>query len=387
MKIYAATLLVLFGSASAASAEDSSWRLKVEGGTEYDTNVFRFEAGEESGAPIEEAAVFRFGAKLRLAKKLDKRSSFRGSLLTNLKVVGEENAASENVGVTSGDASLAHVLSGRDVMLSANVSLYNAFDYDGGRDNGRNFGYGAGEAAVTMLGPNDHRLTVSAGYRLFDFKPNRDFDWQGDTYGLSYRKTWWLGDSENSDENELSSIEAVVGYRLERRGFEGPARTNTCGAGEPLQATCSIGTLMDRSDLFHTGSVEVSYTGERIYSGRYEFQINDSNSFGESLVRQRIELGITSELFAEVYLTAKAAILYNIFLDSLLVTPDEFNSQTFVSIDDENRNSLSLHLTRKLRDKLAVEARYAIFSNEFADSELTFRRQTAYLGLTYLFDG
>ena len=72
----------------------------------------------------------------------------------------------------------------------------------------------------------------------------------------------------------------------------------------------------------------------------------------------------------------------NIFLDSLLITRD-VNSQSFVSIDDENCNSLSLILSRDLSTSVAVEGRYVIFSNEFATEELDFRRQTAYLGFVY----
>ncbi len=127
------------------------------------------------------------------------------------------------------------------------------------------------------------------------------------------------------------------------------------------------------------------YTGRRIYSARYELTVNDSNSFGETLVRQRLRLGFTTELVRELYLTAEATALVHIYLDPLLIARDE-QALTFVSIDEENRNSLSLHLSRALSRTWALEGRYAIYSNEFTNQELTFRRQTVYLGVVYRYE-
>jgi hypothetical protein len=91
---------------------------------------------------------------------------------------------------------------------------------------------------------------------------------------------------------------------------------------------------------------------------------------------------VTSELFKDLYLTAEGTVLVHIYLDPLLVQRDQ-QALTFVSIDEENRNSLSLHLSRPVARNWALEGRYAIYSNEFTNQELTFRRQTVYLGAVY----
>jgi hypothetical protein len=127
------------------------------------------------------------------------------------------------------------------------------------------------------------------------------------------------------------------------------------------------------------------YTGDRIYAGRYELQVLDSNSYGQSLVRHRLELTVTSELAAGVLVTARGVVQYNVFLDAQLV-PDDDNAQTFVSIEDENRNALVLHASRELAGGWTAEARYAFYSNEFATEEIRFRRQTGYLGLVYRYE-
>ncbi|MBT8491547.1 MAG: hypothetical protein KJO07_00695, partial [Deltaproteobacteria bacterium] len=218
------------------------------------------------------------------------------------------------------------------------------------------------------------------GYRWFSFKADPDFDWDGVSAVAGYRGTVWLGDREN--EPDVASIDVGVSYRIDRRNYTGLAFRNQCMPDEPLVPQCSIPTDLGRVDLAHVASAEVSYTGERIYSLRYQLQLTDSNSFTQSFVRHRVDLGVTTELFWDVFMTARGTIQFNQFLDSLLITQD-INSQTFVSIDDENRNSLALVLSRELSKELTLEGRYLFFSNEFATQELEFRRQTAYLGFVY----
>ena len=128
------------------------------------------------------------------------------------------------------------------------------------------------------------------------------------------------------------------------------------------------------------------YTGRRIYSLLYGADIIDSNSYGQASIRQRIEVAFTTAVPGDAYLTGRAIVRINTFLDPLLLARD-VQSQSFVSIEDENRNSLSLHLARDFGRRWGLEARLAIYSNEFATEELSFRRQTAYLGALYRFEG
>ena len=59
-------------------------------------------------------------------------------------------------------------------------------------------------------------------------------------------------------------------------------------------------------------------------------------------------------------------------------------SQTFVTIEDENRNNVIVDLERPIGETgLAVNARYSIFTNEISPSPVSFLRQVVYLGLTY----
>ena len=237
-----------------------------------------------------------------------------------------------------------------------------------------------GEVVASVPGPDQHHVVAAFGYRDFVYKPDSDFDWRGEHLRIGYRNTVWRGDPETE---KAASIELGASYALGRRGYRGAAFANSCAPGEPIEPQCFMPTDSARADLNHTVSVSAAYTGERIYSARYELQANDSNSFGQSLIRQRLELSLTSELFGSgVFATAKVAVLFNHFLDPLLLARD-VSAQTFDSIDDENRNSASVHASRALLGRWSAEARYALFTNEFATQERTFRRQTIYAGLIY----
>ena len=367
-----------------AAAKDLSWTLKLEAGSEYDSNVFRLERPEGQAVDIESAPLARLGTRFALGyrpwrgEKLD----FRGFLGT--KLFTTEEAQSENVAVASVDGGYSWALRSRPVVLGLRGSHYNAENYEAFGEGrpvaGRTFATSGVEATTTLIGRPGHSVRLGAGYRNFDYKPDPDFDWHGLSLSAGYRGSIWLGEPEV--EPDVASVDVTVRYRLDRRDYRGLAFRNQCGPQEALEPRCSIPTDGGRHDLMHIALAELAYTGERLYSLRYQAQVNDSNSFTQSFVRHRVDVGMTTELIADIFLTARGTLQFNVFLDSLLITQD-VNSQTFVSIDDENRNSLSLVLSKDLSDAVTAEARYVIYSNEFATRELDFRRQTAYFGFVY----
>jgi hypothetical protein len=367
-----------------APEQRTSWALQLEAGSEYDSNVHRLDRREGEDVNVDGSPVARLGARHRLAWRRTDRERLALSSHAGLKMFGTDAAQSENVAILSADGTYEWGLPGRGALVGLNGTYYDAIPYhlsDGDRMYAsRHFRIGGGEGTATLVGASGHRLTAMAGYRAFRYKPNQDFDWRGEHVGLLYQGTFWRGDPDRDD--NAASIELSAGYRIERRGYEGPARTNSCADQDSPEPSCSAGTELERADLNHSLAAEVLYTGRRVYSARYELQVNDSNSFGESLVRQRLQLDVTTELFRDLFLTAEATVLVHIYLDPLLVARD-VQALTFVSIDEENRNSLSLHLSRAFGPRWSLEGRYAIYSNEFTNQELTFRRQTAYLGVVY----
>lgn len=347
LRLLGIAALVSAGLAAPARA-DSRWSLKLESGAEYDTNIHRFPESDDPEQPVEASPLTRLGARYRLRVQPGDGHLFRFDGYAGAKLFTTESGQSENVTILQGDLAYTRGFESRRAALGARASFYDASGYDlfeaPGDIEPRAFTTLLAEGTFTLAGPEEHRLTASAGVRSFEYDPRPGFDWIGDRYGLTYRTTLWRGDPDQ--EVDAASVDLRAGYRLERRDYDANAFTDSCPEGAPADERCFTPTPLSRADLHHTGSAEAVYTGERIYSARYEIRVNDSNSYGHSLVRQRLELKLTTEIAESgFYATATGAVLLNLFLDPLLLARD-VQSQTFVSIDDENRNSFSLHLSR-----------------------------------------
>ena len=183
-------------------------------------------------------------------------------------------------------------------------------------------------------------------------------------------------------DSDAASLDLHASYRAARRSYEGIAFADACGESEEPAPRCFVPAGHARVDLAQGLGAELVFTRQRVYSLRYDLSIVDSNSYGQSLVRQRLESALSSELFSDFFLTVRATFRLNLFGDPLLLARD-VQSQSFLSIDDENRNEVSVHLLRGLWEGWAAEARYSRYSAEFSRDELDFSRQTAYLGLLW----
>jgi hypothetical protein len=382
--------VVISAAHGSAVADDSIWRLALEAGSEFDTNIHRLEVVEcDPNDPsctepeIVSAPVARTGARLTASWKRPNRQRFRlaGSALAKTFV---DEDVSEDVLVLSADGAYDWGIKSRGAVFGVHASYYDTIPYElldatNVSASSRDFRTGIANARLAVSGPDNHRVIASAGYRVFEYKPDALHDWGGGQYGLRYKTVMWRGDPDV--DLDAAYIDLNVGYRVERRGYGVPAIRNTCPEGV-VAADCLGLARADRTDLNHSVAAELVYTSDRIYSGRYELQVNDSNSYGESLVRQRVELGFTSELPADLFLTAKATIQYLTFGDGLRLSGEDPGTLSF-TIDDENRNSLTFHLTRDVTESWAIEGRYAAFTNELSSSLLGYRRQLFYLGLVY----
>lgn len=363
-------------------ARPAAWttRISLEAGTEYDSNIHRLEVPDGSPIEIEGAPLMRGAARASTRIRLGSRGQVRGRGLAAGKIFFADDT-SENVGLWSLDVRYDRALASRRAVTSLRAAGYESYALAGGDTMaGRNFATRLTELGLLVPGPEHHRVGAVAGVRDFQYKSDADFDWTGDHYGLYYQTAIWRGDPDV--DLDAASIDIDVRYQLGRRLYAGKAYSNNCAVDMEPEPTCIVPTSFDRSDLYHQLRVASSYTGDRAWSAAYELSLADSNSFGQSLLRHRLELGLTTEVVANVFASARATVTLNTFLDPLLLARD-VNAQTFVTIDDENRNSFSLHLARDVGASWTAEARYAIYTNEFATRELSFRRHIGYLGLAY----
>jgi hypothetical protein len=332
--------------------------------------------------------------RLQLAARPAEGHSIRSTLLAAAKKFSTAGAADEeDVGVVSGDARYDLRLGSRPVLLGARVSYYDAFERDTivttevqpgmfvEENVDGDFRTGDAAVLVTLLGENEQRILASAGGRFFHYKPDRRFDSYGELAALAYTRTLHVAEP---DAEEPRTLDLVLQYAAQRRRFDQASYANVCpdyrGADDP--ELCILPTPFARIDLFHSAAAEVLYSGSRLWGARYELHVNDSTSFGESLVRHRLELSGTGELFGDLFLTARVVLQLNQFLDPAL---REGDTGTFITIEDESKNAFFLHVTRDLSEAWTLEARYALYANAFSESDIDYRRHTVYAGVIYGF--
>lgn len=380
--------LATLACAASAQADNNAWKLSLEGGSEYDSNLHRVEVLDGEVAGVDQGTLMRSGARYQQVYRPAKGQRLVLDLRGALKLFAVPEGQSENLAVVFLDGLYDRQLGSSKAVIGLRGSYYDAIDIrpfgDGERPVvGRSFRSSEAGASLSLPGGGAHRLSMQAGLRDFVYKPDDDFSWRGQELGLHYGALFWIGDPDQDE--EAASVELRAVYRAGIRNYQGPAFRNTCGADEMAAPECFVPTEESRADLHHAAIVEAVYTGRRIYSLLYGADVIDSNSYGQASLRQRVELAITTAIPAKIYLTGRAIVRINTFLDPLLLARD-VQSQSFVSIEDENRNSLSLHLARDFGKRWGLEARLAMYSNEFATEELSFRRQTAYFGALYRFE-
>lgn len=349
-----------------ADAEPLHWHLSLESGAEYDSNIHRFENSDgdcpsppdlsDPDCLIGGALLLRGVARLAVRWRPGESQRIRISGLGGGKLYGPadlDSSSDENVRIVSGDIRYQRMLRSRGAILAARASYYDTSPLGHASPvEPRHFATGGADMSLSVQGPDRHRLVLSGGYRQYRLKISPSFDWRGDRYSLRYQTTEWLGDPNR--DLDAASIELAVSYAIARRYYGGS---------------------VERTDIYHSADAQLVYTGDRVYSARYQLHVIDSNGYGDSLIRQRIHLGITAELFAELFLTVEANLQFD--------RGSSTASDPMETIDDENRSSLTAHASKALSDTWSVEVRYALFVNELRSVDPSYRRQIIYAGMVY----
>lgn len=371
-------VVLIFGLGGAAHADDE-WEGRVEAGAEWDSNVHRVEVDPAGTVMSVAAPLGRAGFKLDGSG--DGGGGRWGLGVKGLvrKVLSDEEG--EDVGVAGLDGRWDTVVGERRAQVGVRASYYDVVALGPGTG-ARTFALAAGDGVLVLGSDDGARFALSLGGRDFRYKPDADFDWRGVAVGARVIRTVWR-DTEGDE--DVATLDLSAGYQLDRRGFEGRAFTNGCAPTEPITPTCFVPTGEARGDLHHAASVELAYTGEVVATGGYQLAVNDSSSYGQSLVRHRVSGSMTIALPLAAYATAIVALQVDQYLDPLVLAQD-VASQTFTSIDDENRSELSVRLSRAIAGGVAAELRAATYADSLSDDDLRFRRTVVYGGLTWTND-
>ncbi|HET6612658.1 MAG TPA: hypothetical protein VFG83_11750 [Kofleriaceae bacterium] len=376
----------VFAMAAPAHADNTAWEVKLAVGSAFDSNVHRAEHVAGHDDAVDGAPLVRIGARANVEAAPTAKSRASLSAFAGAKAFAGDDASTENVGILASHASYDAAL-GDGTRAGVLAAYYDAIGIDGDATQAaRSFRLGRAALSISLSPDREDQVSAQLGAVGFDYKPDDSSSFTGPFFGLVYRRRIWLGDgaagegeSEGDGDGERL-IDLETGYVVERRGFSATAYTDGCPPGAPPFEGCFVPTGISRRDLSHRAYAGAQLTGDRIYGVRYQVEVNDSNSFGQSLVRHRVDLTVTTELWGSVFATLRGTLRYNQFLDPLLINAD-LAAQSFVSIDEESRSGVSIHLLRKLGSSVAIEGRYAFSTSEPGDTSVSFSRHTAYLGI------
>jgi hypothetical protein len=367
---------------SSRAGEALRYDMRAELGGEYDDNAHRAEVvqGVENqpavvGSPLARAAVGgRLSDVIARGQQLALSATLAGKIFTG------SSARTEDVAIADSSARWRLNLGGASG-VAAQVVYYEAFQRQS--DDATTAADRRDFRSLTPALYLDRRLTDStvlvagAAYRWFVFKSDQDFDFQAPSGSLDVR---WSrdGSTDGDDGAGAADWEIGGGASVEQRSFDGPAlpATGTITAATPR-----------RSDTFLLGHVEVTRVAGFLAGAGYALQINRSNSYGETLTRHVATLRAAAALPLQCYLAARAELIFAHYRDPVAIGRVSTNG-TLLSIDNENRSSLRVELSRVLSPRWLLLGRYTVYANEIGVSSAVahYRRQTALLALAFTFE-
>jgi hypothetical protein len=362
-----ALLALVVGGAAPAAAEE--WRGRAEGGVEYDSNVARVEDRQDpQAAPMTRmrAAVDVRGGRARRA-----RWSLMAAGGARTAIAGP--VTSEDATTVAIDGAVSR-RSSDALALGARATHYEVFPL-GAPVDAHAFASSGADLSATLSDAAAHTATVAVGVRRLAYKPDPDFDWTGATLAVTVEQPLWRG-------ADARAVDGALGYRLERRGYRGRAYVNGCPPGAMPEARCYVPGDRARADLVHVATLKLSYTGARAASLGYELTVDDSTSFGSSLIRQRLSGSVTTPLPAHVFATVSVVGQLDRYPEPQVVARD-IAAQSFDSLDGEARSSAAVRLGRGFGRAWQAELRWSVHASALGDDAGTFRRQLVYAGLTW----
>jgi hypothetical protein len=250
-----------------------------------------------------------------------------------------------------GAATLVH-----DIGLSRKLSL--RFDASGKdkwvENDDRAFAdYGAGVAL--SLGPwAKTRFDVRAGYQAFVYFPDTDFSELGPSFSISLSSTPWTRQT------------LAVGYRLMPQFYQGP------------QVFPSGAEAGQRFDWYHLATASYTLQAPIVLSVIYSFIDDDSDSYGESYLRNRVQLVVGAALPWELFLVGMAAVQLTSYPDGLYLSPE-----LLLLEDDDDLDEVGVKISKDVGKGFSIEARYGFYYNGLQQNGLTYERHVAYLGVAW----
>jgi hypothetical protein len=354
---------------SAHAADGVAYGLRLEAGAEQDSNPARLEQVDGvAGRAVGAATALRLvavgdllvasgaGHQLSLAAEAAGRRFLQPEAQSEDLLVVDARAA--------GDLAL-----GARTRVGAAMHHYDVFQRARALPDARDFRSSSPSLRLQqMLGPA--RLGLGAGWRWFVFKPERAFDFSGPSVVLHYRQGLAPALGEPGAEWDWGVAAAYEGRRFD--SIRCASLLSPCPAVPPGPT---------RTDSFFSLTVDASRTGDALLGAGAAVQLNDSNSYGESLVRLAAHLRAVVLLPWQLSLAGRAELVGSRYADSVPVGQRMMDNMqvSYVSIEEEGRSNLRLELMRPLGRWAEAGARYTLWTSALDAGPVSYQRQTGLL--------
>ena len=388
LALAALTLASATTRAEGAAGDDGErTTLRLELGAEYDSNAHRTEA-VSGGPPVNpvESWVQRIVVGGAVSDVVADGQAINVSATGAAKLFDAPAARNETVAVAQSSLAWRVDVSSRTRLTTAGA-YYEAFQNAGfdqaALDERRDFRSLAGTLQLGIAASPRSDIVLGGGYRSLLFKADQDFNFQGPTASLDWR---WTRTPEG--ENDGGDWELGAGAGFEQRWFAGPALAASCGGGAVPGLPCP--GVDQRLDRLYMGHAEATRTGWALTGLGYALVYNASNSYGETVTRHFAILRFAAPLPLDLTIAARAELLFAFYREAVpLVVQSGCTApgSGCTSIEEENRSSVRVDLSRPLADNLRLFARYTFYANELGTSAGHYRRQTVLVSLAFGFDG
>jgi len=355
--------------------DNEHYTLRAEAGVEFDSNAHRTEQIRNTQLPAKTRSFLqRFVLSSQYSDVVAPGHVVAWSATAAGKVFDANDARSEDVAIAQSSLSWRAAV-GRGMLLTPAAAYYEAFQGTGVIPaERRDFQSIAG--SLELRAPVNERIDIGVvgGYRWLVFKPNQDFDFNGPTGAVNLR--WGLPSEAAAD------WDAGISAAIENRRFAGPALVSPCNPPSTDLLPC-FGTNRRVDNLIMT-RVDVSRTGLVLAGLGYAFHYNDSNSVGETVMRHFASARFASALPWRLYVAARADLLFAFYSERVAVGTVTSPGSPYATIEDENRSSARVDVSRDIGEHWRIFARYTFYANELgANSPLTYRRHTALLSAAF----
>jgi hypothetical protein len=357
------------GLGARARADQTHYDWRLEDGLEYDTNPARTEhvAGGNLQPASPASILARLVASGSLSAPLGDSNVLAVSGALGGKWFTDSGARADNVLVVQGAATDRLRLGQRTqaALACAYYDVYQrrSFDLPDFRSAAPSLRLDQG-LGTSML------ASVGGGYRWFTFKPDNAYSFAAPTAFVAIRHAL-PGDLLSGG----ADWEWSAGGSVEARGFDGPACT---ASGCSDQAGGSR-----HRDRFWIGHAELSRTGSWLFGSGAALHINQSNSYGEALVRGLFHVRAVIPLPWELSLSVRGELVATRYADPLTFSQPVAGLPS-ASIEDEARSTFRIDLAHLVEGRFEVGARYVYYTSAPTSGALEYRRQTLLLYLAFL---